>query len=312
MTSLRSKPALPLAALALAGAVAVAAPPPAGAASEAQRGVEAGASLQAALESKTRLIKLLLAQSPAVQRIPDSGNELAKSKLAEARTLYARATGDAAGGNPEQAVKMLDEALRQIVSAARLVPDPAQLASQERSRYDSLSQTVRIFLGLHRDAAARLAAGKAATLDGAHVNGLMAKAETLAAGGKHKDANAALDEAYKAVVSSLTGMLMATTIVYDQKFASLAEEFRHELARNRSYEELVPLALAQLNTPRESAQLSERYVQQSRELRETAQKLAAGGDHPAALKTILDATGLLQRSLRVAGVIVPQAQESKP
>ncbi len=310
MIARRNRCVQPLAALVLAGAAAAALP--VATAAEAQPGVDSAAMLPAALESKTRLVKLLLAQSPAVQRIPHSGNEQARSKLAEAQALYANAATEAGSGRTEQAVKMLDEALRQIVSASRLVPDPAQLTAQERARYQKQSETVRIFLGLHKDVSMRLTAGKSGTLDSAGVSALMAKAEMLAANGNHKDANTALGEAYQAVVSSLTGMLMATTIVYDQKFATQADEFRFELARNRSYEDLVPLALAQLNTPRESAQLSERYVQQSRELRDTAQKQATGGDYPAALKTIQDATGQLQRSLRVAGVIVPQAQESKP
>lgn len=274
-----------------------------------------GASLQAALANKTRLVKLLLAQSPAVQRVPESGNAQAKKKLADAQALYAKAGGEADAGRTAQAVKLLDQAIVEISAAARLVPDPVQLAAQERTRYASLSETVRTFLNLHKSVSDKMAARKlqanAGTLDPAKVNGLVEKAEGLAAAGNHKDANAALNEAYRAVVGSLSKMLMSTTIVYDQKFDTPAEEYQYELARNRSYEELVPLAVAQLGTSRDNAQQSERYVQQSRELREAAQKQAAGGNYAAAIKTIQDATGHLQRSLRIAGVIVPQASELK-
>jgi hypothetical protein len=277
-------------------------------------GTETSSATQAALESKTRLVALLLAQSPAMQRIPESGNAQAKKMLADAQTLYAQANAEASAGHKEQAVKLLDQALLELVSAARLVPDPMQLAAQERARYTSQSETVRTFLTLHGKLSARMAERKVqapgGSLDLGKVGGLVEKAEALAGAGNHKDANAALNEAYRAVVVSLNRMLMAETIVYDQKFASPAEEFQNELARNRSYEELVPLALVQLNTARESAQLSERYVQQSRELREAAQKQAAVGDYAAALKTIQDATGHLQRSLRIAGVIVPQAPQT--
>ncbi|MGE5652392.1 MAG: hypothetical protein ACM34A_19535, partial [Bacillota bacterium] len=117
-----------------------------------------------------------------------------------------------------------------------------------------------------------------------------------------------LDDAYKIVASMLNKILASETIVYDAKFATPADEFQHELARNRGYEELVPIALAQLHTPPETAALSERYVQQSRQLRDVARQQAAGNDYSNALKTILDATGHLQRALRVAGLVVPQAE----
>lgn len=309
MTGSRKKPQLPLAALVLAGAAAAAAEPP------NPVNTDVGGSPPPTLDNKTRLLKLLLAKSPAVQRIPQSDNEQAKKLLASAQTLFAQAATAAGSGQIEQAARMLDQALLELVSASRLVPDPAQLLAQERMRYADLHETVRTFLSLYKGTRAQPGFGNAtpaAALDADRIQRQLEKAEALANGGHHTDANAVLDDAYKSVVTTLNNMLMAATIVYDQKFASPSEEFQHELARNRSYEELVPLALAQLNTSRESAQLSERYVQQSRELREVAQKQAAGSDFPAALKTIQDATGHLQRSLRVAGVSVPQSQESQP
>lgn len=265
------------------------------------------------LDSKLKLVKLLLDNSPAVKRIPQSNHAKAKQGLADAQALYNKAAGESDQGRKAAAVKLLDEALRLIVSASAMVPDPAQQAAQEQARYAGLLQAARSFEGLYKTFSARLPANKAsAPLDSAQVNAAIQKAETLAASGKHGEANVVLNEAYKTVVSSLNKLLLAETIVYDQKFDTPAAEFASELARNRSYEELVPLALTQLNTPRESAALSERYVQQSRELRQRAQQQASGGDYGAAIRTLQEATGHLQRSLRVAGVVVPQAAASNP
>lgn len=309
------KSRLPLAAILFAAGGAFAALP-AQARTDAPAPAEASGSVQAALESKNRLVKLLLSQSPAVQRIPQSGNAQAKKKLSDAQALYAKASAEADAGRPDAAVKLLDEALRDIVAASRLAPDPAQLAAQERARYTGLYEATRAFVGLYQGLSARMASRQvampAAALDLDRINAMVSKAEALANGSDHKNANAVLNDAYKSVVVALNKSLMAETIVYDLKFDTPAAEFKHELARNRSYEELVPLALVQLNTARESAQLSERYVQQSKTLRDTAQKTAAGGDYQAALKTIQEATSQLQRALRVAGVIVPQSTESKP
>ncbi len=301
-----------LAAMMLAGAAAAAAPAVAADASVPAGTEASAASSQVTLESKTRLVKLLLAQSPAVQRIPQSDNALAKKKLSDAHALYAKAATEAGAGHAGAAIKLLDQALLEIVSASRLVPDSTQLASQERARYAGLTEATRTFLALHKSVSTRLskkAEQSGGRLDLPKVNAMVEKAEGLAAGGNHQEANTLLNNAYKMVVNALSNMLMAETIVYDQKFEAPVDEFNYELARNHSYEELIPLALTQLNPPRETALLSEQYVRQSRALRETAQKQAAGGDYAAALKTIQDATSQLQRSLRVAGVIVPQSPE---
>ena len=299
---------LAAAALAAAGAVP-AADVPASAGAPAQ--VPAGQA-QAALASKLRLVKLLLEQSPAVQRIPASGNAVAKKKLADAQGLYTQAKTAAEAGSGEAAIKLLDDALRQIVAASYLVPDAAQQAAQDRGRYTGLAEAVRTFQQLYRNVSTRMAAKKAQvpSLDMGKINADVERAASLAAAGNHAEANALLNGAYKTIVTAMNRMLSAETIVYDQKFESPADEFRHELARNQSFDDLVPVAISELNTPRESAALAERYVQQSRDLRKKAEQQSAGGDVATAIKLLQDATGHLQRALRIAGVVVPQVQDN--
>lgn len=302
------KPALILALMLLAGAASGAARATAPGGANVQ---PAASGLQASVDNKMRLVKLLLDQSPAVHRIPQSGNAQARSMLAEAQAAYARAGGEAQGGRLDAAARLLDEALRQIVAASRLVPDPGQVAAQERARYAQLSEAVRSFQSLYRKVSERgaknmQAAAFAPDLD--RIGALLDKAAASAAGGNHKEANAQLTDAYKIVVSMLNRALASETIVYDAKFDTPAEEFSYELARNGSYDELIPIALGQLHTAPETAALSERYAQQSRQLREVARQQAGGGDYRAALKTILEATGHLQRALRAAGLVVPQAE----
>lgn len=312
MRSGAKSPGLAWAAMMLAGCASVAQPLAHAAPAGAPAGVESPESLRARYESKSRLVRLLLAQSPAVQRIPKSGNAQARKLLDDARGMADEADAEAQGGRTEPAIRLLDQALLNLTSASRLVPDPAQAAAQERTRYAGLSEAVRVFLNLQRNVAARDTSGKARPIDTARINALVERAESLAAAGKHQEANRLLDEVYAEAVGSISQALMSETVVYDRSFATPADEFQHELARNRSYEELIPIALSQLNPPRETVLLAEQYAQTSRELRATAQQQAAGGDYSSAVKTILDATGHLQRSLRLAGVVVPQSIESKP
>jgi tetratricopeptide (TPR) repeat protein len=270
---------------------------------------------RAALANKLRLVKLLLAQSAAVQRIPQSDNGPAKKKLAEAQALYAKAEAEAAAGHEKEAIQRLDESLRQIVSASALVPDVAHQAAQERSQNTALHESIRTFQLLHKNLSSRVAQGKksqpaAGATDISRIDAMVDKADALSASGDHAQANGVLNSAYKSVVSALNKMLTAETFVYDLKFDSPAEEFQHELARNRGYEELIPIALAQSGKARATATLTEPAVQQSRKLRDAAQKQASAGDHQAAVKSLQDATGHLQRALRIAGVVVPQSPEA--
>lgn len=304
MSAARRHGTLPLAALLLAGAAATGAAPSDGAVD-----AQAPVTQQSILENKTRLVGVLLTQSPAVQRIPSSGNAQAQKQLADARALYDQAAREAQGGQIGAAVRMLDQALLGIVSAARLVPDPARELAQERSRYGTLTEATRVYINLYENLLSRMNDRKVQAAPGApdskQIRAQLTDAAAFAAGSQYAKANGVLQGAYDSVVAALSRTLMAETIVYDQTFDSPEAEYRHELARNRSYEDLVPLALAQLNPAPETARMSQRYAQQGRALRESAQKQAASGDYPAALKILHEATATLQRSLRVAGVVVP-------
>lgn len=273
-------------------------------------------SLRVTLQSKQRLVAQQLTQSPAALRIRQSQHASANKMLAQAQAHYAKAQQLEDAGRMPAAIDSLDEALRQIVAASKLVPDVAYQAALERSQNTQLREALGAFQARHKSLISRMTSKKgqtgAATVDTGRIDAMVAKADVLIASGKQREANGVLNEAYRAVVATLNNMLAAETIVYDLKFDSPAEEFRHELARNRDYEELIPIALVQLNTTRETATLAERHVQQSRQLREAAQQQASAGTYPIALKTLHDATEQLQRALRVAGVRVPQSTEFTP
>lgn len=268
------------------------------------------------LERKQHLVKQLLTQSSAVQRIQQSDSVPAQKKLADAQSLYAKAGAESSAGHPEAALHLLDESLRQISLASNMVPDIEQQSAKERSQNVHLREAIRTFQALRKNFASRMPAAKVqsaeATPGMGTLDDMVAKADELMASGNQHEANVVLGKTYLSVVAALNTMLAAETIVYGSKFDSPADEFRHEMARNSSYEELIPIALTQLNATREKASLAERYVQQSRDLRIAAQKQASNGDFAIAIRTIHSATAHLQNSLGVAGVVVPQSSEFTP
>lgn len=271
---------------------------------------------QGAWDHRLRLVRQLLAQGTVAQRIEHSNNGPAKKLLADAQALYGKAQLELGAGRAGTAIHLLDDALRQIAAASSLVPDLVLQEARERQQNQQLRAAIVAFQAQQRSRAGRSTAGADQSEEvGANmgrIDAMLARADGLLAMGEQGEASQVLSNAYKIAVMTLNKMLASETIVYSLKFDTPADEFQHELARNQSYEELIPIALIQLNVARETAVLAERYVRQSRELRDAAQRRASSGDYAAALKALQDATGHLQHSLRIAGVIVPQSPESKP
>ncbi len=301
-------PWLPLVALAVAQGLHGA--PPATAPPRATGGETIGQSPQEMIQHKLQLVHLLLTQSPALERAARGDDAAAKQQAAAARTLYAKANEALGAGNAAEAEQLLDEALRLIASASRLAPDPLQAEAEQRTRYAELLEGVRAFQKTHQAICDRLsptngpAPAVAADLD--RIRGLVERARTFAHAGRYREANKLLAEAHETVVSALNKMLASATLVYDLKFKSAAEEFDYEIARYRSYEELIPIAYAELKPSGGAVNLSERYVKESRATRDIAQQQAARGDYRSAIKTLQEATGRLQTALRAVGLVVPE------
>lgn len=298
---------LPL--LALAAAQAPHAAPTVAAARYATEGGTFGQSPQEMIQRKLQLVHLLLTQSPALERATRSDNAAVKQQVAAVQTLYAKANEALSAGNATEAGKFLDEALRLIATISRLVPDPLQAEAEQRTRYAELLEGVQAFQKTHQTICDRLsptsgpAPAVAADLD--RIRGLMEQARTSAHTGRYGEANKLLAQAHETVVSALNKMLASATLVYDLKFKSAAEEFDYEAARYRSYEELIPIAYAELKPSSGAVILSERYVQESRATRDLAQQQAARSDYRSAIKALQEATGRLQTALRAVGLVVP-------
>lgn len=304
MKDVRRGATLACALLMLAGPGARAAP--------SREGAGAIDAVQAALESKLRLVGLLLAQSPAAARIPRSDHAQAKRLLAEARAQFAQAEAASGAGRAPDAIALLDAALRQIVAASALVPDAGQQAALQRRRNAALRESMRSYQLLHQNLQSRAARqGQGAAAPGAMepIAQLVAQAEAQAAGGDLQHANESLGQAGQAMAGLLAAMLTPEPLVVALHFATPADEFGHELARNQGYEELIPIALAQFNAAPATAALAQGHLARSRALRASAQQQARGGAHATAISTIQQATDELQRALRSIGVVMPASPE---
>lgn len=257
------------------------------------------------VQQKLQLVKTLLAKSPALERAASSDEPTVKRQVATAHTLYARANDALNSGDAAQADELLDEALQLIENATRQAPDPLRAEKAQQARYTELLEGVHGLQTAYQDLRLRLAP-KAGMAPPERVSVLIDQARSLAHVRHYSEAGELLDNAHALLITALNKLLESTTLMYDLKFQSPAEEFDYEMARYHSYEELVPIAYAELKPGEDSIKLSERFMQESRELRDRAKLQAASGDLQSAIGTMLEAVKHVQAALRLTGLVLPE------
>lgn len=275
--------------------------------------VAVGAAKQSSremIQQKLQLVKMLLAQATAIERAASSDDPAIMQQSAEVLALYAKANSAFNEGDMAEAEKLLDEVLRLITDISRLAPDPVKVEAEQRARYDELLENVRgiqvTYHVMRNDMSSNDKQLPIVIANLERNRSLIDQAQALEQDKRYKEAIELLDKGYTAGVSDLNMLMGSAVKSYELKFNSPVEEFAHEVTRYHSYEELIPIAYAELKPSEGSVKLSESYVQESRNGRDTALKQAAGGDHQTAIGTLQEATKRLQTALRTLGLTVPE------
>jgi len=255
---------------------------------------------------KLQLVKMLIASSPVAKNNADKN---AKQTMELVHTLYTRANDAFIAGNLVWADAFSDEALSVMEDAARISSDPLQVEAKQRSRYAELLDDVRAFEATYEDVRKGLSSKEAKLYDN-KISGtvnLISNAQILVRDSQYVEASKQLERVHAIYISVLNELLASTSFVYDTTtFSTPVEEYEYELARYRSYEELIPIAYAQFKPDEYTIKLSDRYVQEGSTALKIAEKQASDGDHTAAIKTLLGATKRLQNALRTVGLEVPE------
>ena len=114
--------------------------------------------------------------------------------------------------------------------------------------------------------------------------------------------------AQKSMLQGYSSVIGSDTVVYSQTFSSPKEEYRYELERNKSYQELIPLAKAELKPSPEVLLKMETMVEENRVKLKLAEVKAGQFDFTAAVASLREGTEALQRALLDAGLVVPGMQ----
>ncbi len=257
------------------------------------------------VKQKIDYANMLMNSSKGAQRVAASSNAPAKEMLSNARARLESARSILGTGNFAKAQDEVDESIRLVTSAARLVPsDAPESGLDPKFRYTELLDSTTTFASSYKQHSERLAGKKkpAAALDEKKFQDLMSQAKGHGDAGRYEEANKLLATAQRMVTRALGALLDHETVVYDKNFATAAAEYEFEVARYISYEELIPLALEQKKPPAMTVDKIAELEQKSKVLHIEAEKLAGKGDHAAAISALQEATSYLQRALMIAGV----------
>ncbi len=278
---------------------------PGAAAAEGHPAVEHPPVAEAQVKQKIDYANMLMNSSKGAQRIAASSNAQAKEMLTNARTRLESARSVLGGGNVAKAQDEVDESIRLVTAAARLVPsDAPESGLDPKFRYTELLDATKTFESSYKQHSERLTDKKksAAALDEKKFQDLISQAKGHADAGRYEEANKLLANAQRMVTRALGALLDNETVVYDKNFATPAAEYEYEVAHYKSYEELIPLALEQKKPPAMTVDKMAELEQKSKGLVTEAAQLAGKGDHAAAISALQEATSYLQRALMIAGV----------
>lgn len=258
------------------------------------------------LQMKLDYAKGVVLRSQSALRVENSNNAEAKAKLEEVRSLYRQARAAAGEGREEEAERLVNKALRQMPRVAQMVPNRATEREQAHKRYEELMRQVETFYSWGSDYGKRQKGedAVAAALDTHQVKAAMADARRHAAANDYPKANVILERLLNDVINTANQAIGKQTITYDLNFATSADEYRYELTRNREFERLVPLAIAQRRPSAGVRSLMSRFVEKALRLRQEAEEQLKEEQFAAAIKSLQDSSAQFRNALKIAGVPV--------
>ncbi len=245
----------------------------------------------------------LVAISKPAKRVRSSNNSEAKlllessqNKLAEARVL--QKTGDNRG-----AMLLIDEALRNMSLASRMVPSESVKSEQEQRYRDAVSQVEQQEVN-YKKASERLAAqgGEVAEYSRSDVSAFKLSAKSHANEKRYVAAISDIQQADRVVTTALNKMLDSQTIKYELNLDTPQGEYEYEHNRYLGYAELVPVAIEEKKPSKGQMMLLNGFVNKSKSMNAKSEAMAEEGNFSDAIRLAQEATKQVRRALRMLGV----------
>jgi hypothetical protein len=259
----------------------------------------AAAQDRTAIEQRLASVATLIERSSAARQIDSSRDPKALEKRNQARALHRQAAEAAQSGDLARAGKLLDEATREMLTAARAAAPEEVTAEKRRADFNNRVESTRTLLAAQQRIAKEKGAGPEAAETSRQIEALMSEASQQAQA-------ATIDRAYLLAKASIGSMRRGDTLVRSLNFASKHEEYDYELDRNDTHRMLVNVLLDERRASNPALDRSvQGFLEASAKLRSTAEEQARAGSYDAAVKTLEDSTRELVRAIRGAGVFIP-------
>ena len=261
---------------------------------------------KAALEQRLTSVGTLIERSSAARQIEASRDPRALEGRNEARALHRKASDALQAGDVAGAAKLLDQATRQLMTAARAAAPEEITAEKRRTDFNNRYESVKTLLAAQQRIAREKGSGADAAQAAKQIETLMAEATTQANAGQIDAARATIDRAYLLAKASISTMRRGDTLVRSLNFATKREEYDYEIDRNDTHRMLVNVLLEERRASNPALDRSVRnFLDEAARLRGEAEQQAQKGGFDAAIKTLEDSTRELVRAIRGAGVYIP-------
>ena len=257
------------------------------------------------VKQKISFADMFVSQSSAAKRVGNSDNDKAKVAYTDAHDRLNKAKIALEAGDLVLALEEVDESLRSMSTAARLVPTPEQLEEQ-KLKFAALMEEVKVFEESYKRNVERMEkSGRTDVRDHlsyAELESTIEAAESLRDMKEISAANRLMMNLQRTITTALGKILDNQTVVYDKTFESPQEEYEYELARYLSYEELVPLAIEQKRPSKRAIELMDQFVVKGKDIYQQSKPVAEQKDYKNAILMLQGATFQIQRALRMVGV----------
>lgn len=256
------------------------------------------------VRQKISYANIVMMSKPA-KRVAASDNEEAKAMLLGAKKMVADARSALEAGDDSKALAMVDESLRKMSEASKMVPSD-KLIDEWRKRYEDLVKQLDDQQESYKKQYDRIVnkVGRSAvvTYDKEEVNKMQASADSLMQQNKLQQAIKLLEEATAIVTVAINKMLDSQTVVYELDISTPEGEYKYETDRYIGYLELVPVVLVEKQPSSGQQSLFDSFVNKAGGLYQKSEELANKGQYPDAIILIREATNQMRRALRLLGV----------
>jgi hypothetical protein len=253
-------------------------------------------------EQKVEFSRALVTTSPVAARIKASSSDEARDLLRQGAELQQAAESALKAGDIAGADRDANRAILLVGRARQLVPDDLQRSSEHRARFEQLlAATEALAASFERH---RKAAAQPSNAEWTDTQRQLDRVRSLQAGGQLGEATRLLADVHQRLLLQMTALLGNQTIDYTVRFESPRQEYDYELARLRSLEGLVPVAIKEFGPQAEARAQVDAHLERSRQLVAAADKQVK--DRPEmAVTTLRDAVSEVQRALSAAGLVTP-------